>query len=139
MKNIFFIASALLSSQCYASKFEQVLQENIDFYEQKNGNQNGLKMEFITEPVNLAATKVVPTPTTAHTTNTTVGTPTDIPNHSDTTGQNTIKQNRAYTTVMIGCGILMLIMIIDLWVIMDDGTKPLVPYYLVSTDSQMEE
>ena len=44
-----------------------------------------------------------------------------------------------YDRVYIGCGAVMLWLIIDLWVIMSDSKKVVLPYYLEPTDTNKKE
>ena len=54
---------------------------------------------------------------------------TDSDNHSRFKADS-----KVYKTLYIGCGAIMLWLIIDLWVIMSDK-KPILPYYLEPTDT----
>ena len=89
-------------------------------------------MEFINEPVNLAAANAKG--------NATANSPiSKKPSEVDTAMDTSIEKNRAYLTIGIAVGCFMLLLVIDLWLVMDDGSKILVPYYLTQTDSQIEE
>ena len=68
-----------------------------------------------------------------------INSPLDEQDHNDKLGQNRIKDGSAYTTIFSCVGIMLLIMVIDLWVVMDDGTKKREPYYLTKTDTQINE
>ena len=116
------------------NRFEQELAQKIAYHEQQDPVAAApLKMEFVT--TNLAAQE------TANKTavNTTINSRKDLQNHNDSKGAATIKNDRAYTTIMATVGVFMLIMVIDLWFIMDGGQNRMIPYYLVKTDTQIKE
>ena len=55
-------------------------------------------------------------------------------------GHTRTKANKkVYDRVYIGCGAVMLWLIIDLWVIMSDSKKVVLPYYLEPTDTNKKE
>ena len=60
------------------------------------------------------------------------------PDENDETHSRFKADSKVYKSLYIGCGAIILWLIIDLWVIMSDK-KPMLPYYLEPTDSIKKE
>ena len=57
----------------------------------------------------------------------------------DQLSERTKASKKSYTILYVGCGAIMLWLVVDLWVIMLDKKKENLPYYLEPTDSMKNE